>query len=371
MEHKDISTGELHPVPNWIVADDEALELLEVAEADVHKWAYVEGSDTFYALMSVFEATGNWKLTVPANVYDGNVTLALSTKVDKEAGKSLVANAAITKLENLPTNATLNGQLEQKVDKVAGKGLSSNDFTNAQAVQLANAAQRSELGTAAAGTLTVSVFDQTFGRVMKLGDLGYGGDVPTYTANLDDRVQRGWSYASVVAGTEGTFPPGYNFGLVHTIGAGYANDQTVQECHVITGANVPLPKFIRTSYGIDMGWTAWRRVMDSESIIAPLALGGWCQIDRTAAGDVYRYADGRMRIDTPWTTGYDSASIVAITLPASFYGSANVQVEIHPYGLWVVANTASWANGSWCEISFDSSSTDNRWRLSIEGRWKE
>ena len=69
----------------------------------------------------------------------------LSSKVDKEAGKSLSSNDYTDneklKLAGLPnetySKTETDGKLENKVDKVSGKGLSSNDYTDAEKTKLA------------------------------------------------------------------------------------------------------------------------------------------------------------------------------------------------------------------------------------------
>lgn len=59
-----------------------------------------------------------------------SINLLYDNKVDVESGKSLVSDTLITKLNDLPNNATLNSNLESKVDKIQGKGLSTNDYDN-------------------------------------------------------------------------------------------------------------------------------------------------------------------------------------------------------------------------------------------------
>lgn len=250
-----------------------------------------------------------------------------------------------------------------KVDKLAGHSL----ISDAERVKVANAAQRSELGTAAAATLATSNQDQTVGRVLRVGDLGYGGDVPSYAEDIDDRTQRGWRYASLLTGTVGAFPPSQAYGLLHTFGA--ASDQIVQEFYALDGSNSPHVKFIRNTYN-QSAWTAWRAILDTNSVIGRLSEGAWCQIDRTAAGDVYRYADGRMRIDTPRVTGYVGGGLpIEIVLPATFIGEASTTPHITPYGqrdLNITAHTI----GDYAWFYSANSYSDNVWRLSIEGRWK-
>ncbi|WP_313418838.1 hypothetical protein [Sphingobacterium multivorum] len=53
----------------------------------------------------------------------------VDNKVEKSEGKSLVDNAAINKLNDLPDNSSLTASLNNKVDKEEGKGLSTNDYS--------------------------------------------------------------------------------------------------------------------------------------------------------------------------------------------------------------------------------------------------
>ena len=298
--------------------------------------------------------------TIPAEVLTKALEVVLT-------GLSASNTAGITGADTiLQAMGKLQGQLNGagtaiagKVDKIAGHSL----ISDAERVTLANAAQRSELGSAAAATLVTSVGDQTAGRAMVLGGLGYGGDIPTYTVNIDDKAQRGWSYASVPAGTTGTFPIGYDYGLLHTFGADQGADQTFQELYALAGHNAAMPKFIRSTYGGATEWTDWRMILDTHSVIGSLALGAWCQIDRTAAGDVYRYADGRMRIDTPWVIGI-AAGYTPVALPANFFGRASPT--------YAVGASPSYASAYEGEAGINNTEANPVvwWRLSIEGRWK-
>ena len=77
-----------------------------------------------------------------AKVNNGDMTNALSGKVDKESGKGLSTNdysdAEKAKLASV-SNEVASLQ-NNKVDKVSGKGLSQNDYTDAEKAKVSNTA---------------------------------------------------------------------------------------------------------------------------------------------------------------------------------------------------------------------------------------
>lgn len=76
-----------------------------------------------------------------AKVNNGDMTNALSGKVDKESGKGLSSND-YSDAEKAKVASAANGVAtlqNNKVDKVEGKGLSSNDYTDADKAKVANA----------------------------------------------------------------------------------------------------------------------------------------------------------------------------------------------------------------------------------------
>lgn len=76
-----------------------------------------------------------------AKANNGDMTNALSGKVDKESGKGLSSND-YSDAEKAKLAAASNGVASlqsNKVDKESGKGLSTNDYTNAEKAKVNNA----------------------------------------------------------------------------------------------------------------------------------------------------------------------------------------------------------------------------------------
>ncbi|WP_218189568.1 hypothetical protein, partial [Pseudomonas sp. PA15(2017)] len=106
----------------------------------------------------------------------------------------------------------------------------------------------SGLGTAARKNVTTSAIDKTPDRVLRTGDGGWMGDVPTaeLNFNLDDRTLRGWRYCAKNT-TTGTFPPGVNYGHVHTFGN--TGDAVSQELWAFEGASQTYTRWYRQCFG--------------------------------------------------------------------------------------------------------------------------
>lgn len=301
--------------------------------------------------------------------YNGYINLSADFESALLPGKYLVNNAVL--LEGVYSHGILFvDRIGDLVNQTYYAHLSSNIYGRVWTRQSWNASA-SVVGWSEWVSLdplaNQSKWDQTPGRVMRNGDLGYAGDIPTYTRDINNKEQRGWSYTSVPSGTIGTLPVGYEYGLLHTFGSNGGLDQTFQELYTINGYNGIMPKYIRNTYGGASEWTAWRRVLDTESVIGPLHLGAWCQIDRTAAGDVYRYADGRMRVLTPWVRGYSEGQF-DVAIPAAFVGIPTVNAHVMPYQSFHSLHAYCLEGGA--VVYSDETLLGNDWRLAIEGRWK-
>lgn len=77
-----------------------------------------------------------------SKVNNGDMTNALSGKVDKESGKGLSSND-YSDSEKAKVASASNGVAtlqSTKVDKVEGKGLSQNDYSDAEKAKVSNAA---------------------------------------------------------------------------------------------------------------------------------------------------------------------------------------------------------------------------------------
>lgn len=109
-------------------------------------------------------------------------------------------------------------------------------------------------------------------------------------------------------------------------------------------------------------------LLSAGNAVGLLSQGALCQFDRTAGGDVYRYADGRMRIDTPWVTGYATGR-TEVTLPAALSGSGAASMSVIPVDNWDYKVTC-YANSAVASFYAENGSTGNLWRISVEGRWK-
>lgn len=78
-----------------------------------------------------------------AKANNGDMTNALSGKVDKESGKGLSSND-YSDAEKAKVASAANGVAtlqNNKVDKVEGKGLSTNDYSDAEKAKVAHAAE--------------------------------------------------------------------------------------------------------------------------------------------------------------------------------------------------------------------------------------
>ena len=111
------------------------------------------------------------------------------------------------------------------------------------------------LGTAARKNVTTSSTDVTADRVLRTGDGGWMGDVPTQSIafNLDDRALRGWRYVGIGA-TTGTFPPGVRYGHVHTFGN--TGDAVGQELWAFEGDSRTYSRWYRQCFGT-AAWGEW------------------------------------------------------------------------------------------------------------------
>lgn len=112
----------------------------------------------------------------------------------------------------------------------------------------------SGLGTAARKNVTTSAVDVTADRVLRTGDGGWMGDVPSslLTYSVDDRTLRGWRYVSVTSGTVGTLPD-VLFGHLFTFGN--TGDIVCQELTAFAPPRLPR-KYHRQCFGSD-AWGPW------------------------------------------------------------------------------------------------------------------
>ncbi|WP_218189565.1 hypothetical protein, partial [Pseudomonas sp. PA15(2017)] len=128
----------------------------------------------------------------------------------------------------------------------------------------------SGLGTAARKNVTTSAIDKTPDRVLRTGDGGWMGDVPTaeLNFNLDDRTLRGWRYCAKNT-TTGTFPPGVNYGHVHTFGN--TGDAVSQELWAFEGASQTYTRWYRQCFGSG-AWGVWAPIPRHGEVLQGAAL---------------------------------------------------------------------------------------------------
>lgn len=175
---------------------------------------------------------------------------------------------------------------------VAGYNALTSAFGRTLANSASEEAARATLGLGSASVLyvTTSNTDMTAGRVLKVGDGGWLGQVPISGTNIDDRTQRGWMY--VGGATSGTKPS--NNGIVLTYGI--TNDQVIQEfVESVGGPDVGIRRrFIRNCYASN-NWSPWCELYHSGNLQLPLGQGQTWQ-DVTASrsvGTTYTNSTGR------------------------------------------------------------------------------
>ena len=105
-----------------------------VTAAEITKLGNTSGANTGDQDLSPYELLSSKQsdLTASATKYPtvNAVVTGLALKVDKVAGKSLIADTEVTRLLAITGTNTGDQDLSGKVDVVVGKGLSANDFTD-------------------------------------------------------------------------------------------------------------------------------------------------------------------------------------------------------------------------------------------------
>lgn len=122
------------------------------------------------------------------------------------------------------------------------------------------------VGTAAGGTLTTSVFDDTVGRVLKVGDFGLGKpfrNVDAGGANLNDLTNVGFygndTFASATIGNN--FPESNSVGSLIVSSVAGSNNYRNQLYISATGGRI----WYRSTSDLAT-WTPWKRLIDSSSV---------------------------------------------------------------------------------------------------------
>lgn len=119
---------------------------------------------------------------------------------------------------------------------------------------------------------TSSPTDTTPGRLLRAGDGGWMGDVPTYIADLDDRSLRGWGYASHTHTANASSMP---FAYAQVLTFGNTGDQIHQEAWEVAPPAEGEPtrtgrRAWRSTYG-NKPWSAWDELISTKNIrlVAP------------------------------------------------------------------------------------------------------
>lgn len=115
--------------------------------------------------------------------------------------------------------------------------------------------------------VTVSPTDTTPGRLLRTGDGGWMGDVPTYIADLDDRTIRGFGYVSHTH-TANASPMPFAYAQVLTFGN--TGDQIHQEAWEVAPPGEGEPtrtgrRAWRSTYG-NKPWGAWDELISTKNI---------------------------------------------------------------------------------------------------------
>lgn len=113
-------------------------------------------------------------------------------------------------------------------------------------------------GRVVGGTNPTTLAGYGITDALKIGDHGVGGNIKTFTGNIDDAatVPLGWCFVAVANGTTGTVPS--NYGILKTVG--FRNDQMLQIFSVADGVpNTTTAKFYRTGMPGRVGgsWGPW------------------------------------------------------------------------------------------------------------------
>lgn len=206
-----------------------------------------------------------------ADCDDAAVTpAALAARTATESRTGLVELATQGEAEAGTDNTRVPTVLRVHQAIVAGYNALTSAFgrTLASSADAAAARTTLELGNAAVLNATESNKDKTLGRVLKVGDGGWLGDVPIFCENIDDRTQRGWWYVST--NTLGVKPS--NVGIVLTYGN--SDDAIIQEfVEIIGGADTGIRRrFIRNCYR-DNPWSPWCELYHSGNLQLPLGQG--------------------------------------------------------------------------------------------------
>jgi hypothetical protein len=199
------------------------------------------------------------------------------------------------------------------------------------------------LGTASTATVTTSAIDTTGGRLLKVGDFGFGTPALTLVSNTGD-----WNTATIGGAHYMGFncvnapsPNTWFIGVTHHHNASYQ----VQE--VSTFAGTYPRKFVRGNVaGV---WTSWAEVFTQKSILGTVSQSGGVPtgaiIERgsNANGEYVRFADGTQICTLQYVT-----PSIAITAPAGSLFKSTVQTWIFP---------ANFSSGGTVVTSFDAAGT--------------
>ena len=114
---------------------------------------------------------------------------------------------------------------------------------------------------------TTSTTDTTPGRLLRTGDGGWMGDVPTYIADLDDRSLRGWGYASLTHTANASSMP---FAYAQVLTFGNTGDEVHQEAWEVAPPGEGEPtrtgrRAWRSTYG-NKPWGAWDELISTKNI---------------------------------------------------------------------------------------------------------
>lgn len=119
---------------------------------------------------------------------------------------------------------------------------------------------------------TTSTTDTTPGRLLRAGDGGWMGDVPTYIADLDDRTIRGFGYVSHTHTANASSMP---FAYAQVLTFGNTGDQIHQEAWEVAPPGEGEPtrtgrRAWRSTYG-NKPWSAWDELISTKNIrlVAP------------------------------------------------------------------------------------------------------
>lgn len=226
-----------------------------------------------------------------ADCDDAAVTpAALAARTATESRTGLVELATQGEAEAGTDNTRVPTVLRVHQAIVAGYNALTSAFgrTLASSADAAAARTTLELGNAAVLNATESNKDKTPGRVLKVGDGGWLGDVPMFCKNIDDRTQRGWWYVDPT--TTGAKPSTY--GIVLTYGnSGDAINQEFVE--LIGGSDVGIRRrFIRNCYASN-NWSPWCELYHSGNSQLPLGQGQTWQDVTLVSGAPYTNDEGR------------------------------------------------------------------------------